>query len=104
MLLRGLFAAALLLGAGQGIAAETPKFHPIEELCVSYKSSGQMMEGEALQCHRRFGHESYRIETTTIKIPGMSQTQKQTSVTIGPDVYAINRQAGTATKNKKSDV
>ena len=91
---------ALVMLASAAAMADTPKLHPIGELCVAYKTGGQMMKGESIQCHRRNAYESYRVETTTIKIPGMTQTQHQTVVTIGPDIYTINQQAGTATKTK----
>lgn len=100
MIFRGIIAVAAMLSAGAAAAGDNPKFHPIEELCVAYEISGQMMEGEALQCHRKHAYESYRVDSMTIKIPGMTQTQRQTTVTIGPDVYAINRETGTATKTK----
>jgi hypothetical protein len=92
--------AALLLTAMPAAAADTPKLHPVEAMCVTYQISGQMMEGTNVQCHRQHGHETYRLETNTIKIPGMKQTTSSTTVTVGPDIYAINREAGTATKTK----
>ncbi len=91
---------SLLLLSPAATAADPPKLHPIEALCVTYEISGQMMEGDSVQCHRQYANQSYQIQNTTIKIPGMTQTQQQTNVTIGPDVYAINRQAGTATRTK----
>jgi hypothetical protein len=96
----GLTGAFLALSVSCAAAADMPKLHPIEALCVTYEMSGQMMEGDSVQCHRHYANESYQIQNTTIKIPGMTQTQSQTTVTIGPDIYAINRQAGTATKTK----
>ena len=66
--------AALLLTAMPAAAADTPKLHAVEAMCVTYQISGQMMEGTNVQCHRQHGHETYRLETNTIKIPGMKQT------------------------------
>ncbi len=96
----GASACALALLASPAMAADTPKLHPVEALCVTYQLSGQMMEGTNVQCHRQHGYETYRLETNTIKIPGMTRTTSSTTVTIGADVYAINREAGTATKTK----
>lgn len=94
-----LLTGASLLTAAPGHAG-TPKLHPIEALCVTYTIGGQMMAGDSIQCHRQYANESYQVQNTKIKIPGMTQTQSQTTVTIGPDIYNIDRAAGTATKTK----
>lgn len=78
--------------------ADTPKLHPLEKLCVTYELSGEMMEGQHEQCHRQWAYESYRLERTKIKVPGFNHTQSRTVVTIGPDIYSIDREAGTGTK------
>ncbi len=88
-----------LLGSGTAVA-DTPKLHPLEKLCITYEISGQMMAGEHEQCHRQWAYETYRIENTKISVPGFSQTQRQTVVTIGPDIYTVNTESGTATKTK----
>ena len=85
----GLTGVFVALSVSFAAAADMPKLHPIEALCVTYEMSGQMMEGDSVQCHRHYANESYQIQNTTIKIPGMTQTQSQTTVTIGPDIYAI---------------
>jgi hypothetical protein len=89
--------AALTVGAA---AAETPRLHPFEELCVAYATTGQMMEGNGNQCHRHYGYEAYRQETIRFKVPGMAQTQSHTFVTIGPEIYDVDPRAGTATKTR----
>jgi hypothetical protein len=94
------FFATFLVSTMSATAADTPKLHLVEALCITYQISGQMMEGTNVQCHRQYGHETYRLETTKIKIPGFAQTQSKTTVTVGADIYAINRDAGTATKTK----
>ena len=46
--------------------ADTPKLHPLENLCVVYEMKGAPTDGSITRCHRNFGHETYEIEDITI--------------------------------------
>jgi hypothetical protein len=90
-----------ILGMGPAAAGEAaPKLHPVKEACVSYTSSGQMMNGTSVRCHRDFARESYEIQNMTVGIAGFTQTQKQHTITQGDTIYAIDLKTNTATKTK----
>lgn len=84
-----------------GVAAaddSTPQLHPVEEVCVSYESVGQMMNGTTLRCHRDYGYEMFEIEDMAIGLGGFTQSQKAHRVTIGDTIYAIDPNTNTGTK------
>ena len=76
----------------------TPRLHPTEKACVSYESSGQMMNGTTTRCHRDYAYEQFEIQNTEIGFAGMTQTQNQHTITIGEWIYAIDLQTNTGTK------
>lgn len=83
-----------------GAAAETPRLHPVKEVCIDYEMTGQMMNGTTTRCHRNFGYEQYEIQDTTVGFAGITQAQKSHTITIGDTIYAIDTAAGTGTKTK----
>jgi NADH:ubiquinone oxidoreductase subunit D len=82
-------------------ADKTPILHPVEEVCVEYKHSGQIMNGKSTRCHRKNAYEQYEIQDFKMGIGGFSQSQKQHTITIGDTIYSINlvTNLGTKTKN-----
>ncbi len=76
----------------------TPRLHPTEKACISYETSGQMMNGTTTRCHRDYAYEQYEIQNTEIGFAGITQQQDQHTITIGEWIYAINLQTNTGTK------
>ncbi len=89
---------ALLACSQQSATAETPMLHPVEKVCIDYQMTGQMMSGTTTRCHRDYGYEQYEIQNITVGVAGFTQTQSQHTITIGPDIYAVNTSTNTATK------
>ena len=77
---------------------DTPRLHPSEKACVSYETSGPMMNGTTTRCHRDYAFEQYEIQNTVVGFAGMTQQQGQHTITIGEWIYAINLQTNTGTK------
>jgi len=76
----------------------TPRLHPTEKACISYETTGQMMNGTTVRCHRDYAYEQYEIQNTEIGFAGITQQQNQHTITIGEWIYAINLQTNTGTK------
>ena len=78
----------------------TPKLHPVNEVCITYEMSGQMMNGTTTRCHRDHGYEMYELEDMKIGIGGFGQRQKAHRITIGDTIYALDLKTNRATKTK----
>ena len=99
---RMLLAAALFAGAVplQPAAADTPVLHPVEEVCIRFAMTGQLMNGTTLRCHRKYGFEQFEIQDVEMGIGNIKQKQKQHTITIGDTVYAVDKAAMTGTKTQ----
>ena len=73
------------------------RFHPIENLCIEYEVSGQLMNGTMIQCHRKYGFESFTIQDTEVGIGNIKQKQMSHTITIGDKIYAVDTATQTAT-------
>lgn len=90
---------ALFVLAGNSAADNsTPRLHPVEEVCIVYKSTGPMMSGTTTRCHRDYAYEVYEIQKLKIGFAGMTQSQNQHTITIGDTIYAINLDTMTGTQ------
>lgn len=95
-----LLVASTLIGAsffthGTSIAAE--RFHPIQQMCITYQASGQLMKGNSTRCHRKYGLEWFEIENFEIGIAGIVQKQQSHKIAIGDQLYVIDRARKTGT-------
>ena len=95
-------ALACLLAAPLVSSADTnsPSLHPVNEVCIIYEMSGQMMNGTTTRCHRDHGYEMYELEDLQIGFGGFGQSQKAHRITIGDTIYAIDLKTNRATKTK----
>lgn len=86
-------------GAGDP-SAEVVKFHPQENFCVEYETSGTFT-GMMLECMRKWGTERVEIEDYTIGFGGFTQSQKAHKIYLGDQIYNINpdTMTGTVTTN-----
>jgi hypothetical protein len=92
------FALILSLAALPTLAAAEDPLHPLESVCVRYETTGPLMNGETVRCHRAFGWEQYEVQDFSISMAGITQTQRMHSITVGDTIYNINTANMTATK------
>ena len=100
------FAARLVVGAVTVLAlpalaaADNPKLHPVESVCIEYEMAGQMQTGTMLQCHRDHGYQQFQIQSTKIDVGGFKQTNESHIITIGDTIYTIDLKTKTGTRMK----
>lgn len=76
----------------------TPRLHPVEKMCITYVSSGQVMNGTTTSCHRKWAYERYEIVYSEVGFAGITQTQNQHTIYIGDQIYAIDLDKNTGTQ------
>ena len=90
MLARTIALAAGLMMAASQLAVAADKFHPIEKMCIWYRTDGQLMKGNSVRCHRKFGLEWFEIQEMEIGMAGILQKQNTHNIGIRDKLYAID--------------
>ncbi len=90
MLARTIALAAGLMMAASQLAVAADKFHPIEKMCIWYRTDGQLMKGNSVRCHRKFGLEWFEIQEMEIGMAGIVQKQNTHNIGIRDKLYAID--------------
>ena len=99
MLARTIVLAIGLMMAAPLSANAAERFHPVEQMCIWYQTDGQMMKGQSVRCHRKFGLEWFEIQEMEIGMAGIKQKQNSHNIGIRDKLYAIDRVSKTGTES-----
>ena len=99
MLARTIVLAIGLTMAAPLSANAAERFHPVEQMCIWYQTDGQMMKGQSVRCHRKFGLEWFEIQEMEIGMAGIKQKQNSHNIGIRDKLYAIDRVSKTGTES-----